>query len=63
MDKAAGTGHLRWDNHGRTAMTVKLGHDIWYMTWAMMGDRTALTDQSGQVGLTGLPGPVSQDRI
>jgi hypothetical protein len=30
--QAAGTGQLRWDNCGRTVMTVKLGHDIWDMT-------------------------------
>ncbi len=24
--KAAGTGQLRWDSRGRTAMTVKLGY-------------------------------------
>jgi hypothetical protein len=34
-------------------MTVKLGHDIWDMTFVMMLDRTAQTGQSGQVGLTG----------
>ncbi len=57
-------GQLRWDSRGRTAMTVKLGHDIWDMTLVIMLDRTAQTGQSGQVGLTGQPGQVraGQDR-
>jgi hypothetical protein len=44
-------------------MTVKLGHDIWEKTSTMALDRTAQTDQSGQVSLTEKPGQVSQNRI
>jgi hypothetical protein len=61
--QTAGTGQLRWDSGGWTAMTVKLGHDIGDMTSAVMLDRTAETGQSGQVGLTDQPGQVRQDRI
>jgi hypothetical protein len=45
---------------GRTAITVRLRHDIWDMTSAMTLDRTTQTGQSGQVGLTGQAG---QDRL
>jgi hypothetical protein len=51
--KATGTGQLRWDSHGRTVMTVKVGHDIWDMTSTMKLDRTAQTGQSGQDRRTG----------
>jgi hypothetical protein len=49
-DRAAGRGQLRWDNNGRTVMTVKLGYDIWDMTSAMTLDR-----QPGQVRLDRSP--------
>jgi hypothetical protein len=79
-DHAEGQGHwhrttemgkLRWDNCGRTAMIVKLVHDIWYMTLAMTLERTAQTGQPGQprqVSLdrsawTGQPGPDREDRM
>jgi hypothetical protein len=52
-------GQDSWD---RTAMAVKLRHDINDMTSVMVLDKTAQTGQSGQVGLTDQPGQVRQDR-
>jgi hypothetical protein len=64
-DRAAGTGQLRWDNHGRTAMSVKLGHHTWDMmlamtldnpdrlVWTGWPDRSAWTGQAGKDRETG----------
>jgi hypothetical protein len=54
--------NLRRDNGGRTAMTVKLGHDIRDMISAMTLDRITQIGQSEQA-LTGQHGQVRQDRM
>ncbi len=54
---------LRCDSCDRTAMTVKLWHDMWDMTSAMTLDLTSQTGQCIQVGLTGQPAQVRQERI
>jgi hypothetical protein len=50
-DRTIEKGQLRWDNCGRTSMTVKLGLDIWDMALDITPERTAQRCQSGQVNL------------
>jgi hypothetical protein len=56
-DGIGGAGQLRWDNRGRTAMTVQLGHDINYdarqdsldkSVWTGRPDGSAWTCKPGQ---------------